>query len=76
MSTQYGLKEVADFYFFDTKDDITVHVDSNSVVTVDATTTSSEGTPSTVSAKFKFDTLKVSNLEFTSEEATANGGKG
>lgn len=69
MSTQYGLKEVADFYFFDTKDDITVHFDSNGDVTVDADSAAT-------SAKFKFDTLKVSNLEFTSEEVTANGGKG
>ena len=35
---QYGLKEVADFYFFDTTDYITVTV-SNGEVTVSATGT-------------------------------------
>lgn len=58
---KFGIKEVADVAFYEVGK---VKVESNGTVTALA------------NPLFKFDTLKVSNLEFTGETADARGGKG
>lgn len=69
--TPYGLKEVADLYFFPVNTSVSVTLDSNGF-TVSGTNASG----SAVEPNFIFDTLKVSNIEISAEEAVANGGKG
>ena len=89
-SNSFGLKEVADVYLFDLG--ATGVMTSGIVNTVAATMSGSnlvikigdkvvvdEGaTPTTgeIAPTYGFDSLKVSNIEVTSEETTANGGKG
>lgn len=79
--TPYGLKEVADVYFFP----VGTYVDVSSSYTVStatgyicdyihAYTSSNKQTAAT--ANFVFDTLKVSNIEVSSEDTSATGGKG
>lgn len=68
--TPYGLKEVADVYFFPVGTTITIE------------SSSSDGyyggyiNAGTVNPDFIFDTLKVSNIEVSSEDTSATGGKG
>lgn len=65
--TPYGLKEVADVYFFPVGTTITIVSESGSYGSyINAST----------DPNFIFDTLKVSNIEVSSEEANATGGKG
>ena len=68
--TPYGLKEVADVYFFPV----------GTTISVDTTATSASKLLDVVTASsdpsFIFDTLKVSNIEVSSEDNSANGGKG
>lgn len=65
--TPYGLKEVADVYLFPVGTTITIVSESGSYGGyINAST----------DPNFIFDTLKVSNIEVSSEEASANGGKG
>ena len=75
--TPYGLKEVADLYFFpamsSTADTIAVSLDTT---TGKMTVSCSNASGSAVEPKFIFDTLKVSNIEISAEEANATGGKG
>jgi hypothetical protein len=68
--TPYGLKEVADVYLYPAGTPITIHTDAtvkDFAHIVDA---------GTVNPDFIFDTLKVSNIEVSSEETSATGGKG
>lgn len=58
----YGLKEVADVDLYPVGTKITIKNDGT--VTAEAT------------ASYSFDTLKVTNIEATSEEVSARGGKG
>lgn len=70
--TPYGLKEVADVYFYPVGTTVTASWDStNKTVVLSGT----NGT-SAVDPVFIFDTLKVSNIEISAEEANATGGKG
>lgn len=75
--TPYGLKEVADLYFFpamsSTGDTIAVSLDTG---TGKMSVTYTNASSSVVEPKFIFDTLKVSNIEISAEEANATGGKG
>lgn len=65
--TPYGLKEVADVYFFPVGTTISiVSTGGNYGDYISAAT----------DPDFIFDTLKVSNIEVASEEAAATGGKG
>ena len=66
-ATPYGLKEVADVYFFPVGTSVSAAWDNTH-----KTVTLTSGTD----ANFIFDTLKVSNIEISSEEANATGGKG
>lgn len=98
-NNSYGLKEVADVYFFKTEDvldsskskveqikvgvkdgKISVKVGSNFLIKDDKAYSSAESeAATTATAKtyvYGFDSLKVSNIEVTSEETTATGGKG
>lgn len=68
LTKQFGIKEVADVAFYVVGD---VKVDSTTgAVTFVGTESSRKGPVLT------FDTLKVSNLEFTGETTEARGGKG
>ena len=58
----FGIKEVADVRFYPTKS--VTYVPATGTLTVDG------------EAALEFTTLKVSNLEFTAEQADARGGKG
>lgn len=70
--TPYGLKEVADLYFFPVNTSVSVSLNtSNGVFTVSGTSGASAVDP-----KFIFDTLKVSNIEVSAEDTSATGGKG
>lgn len=64
---QFGIKEVADVAFYVVGD---IKVDDKGAVTFVGTESSRKGPVLT------FNTLKVSNLEFTGETAEARGGKG
>jgi hypothetical protein len=63
---KFGIKEVADVAFYTVGD---VKVDENGAVTF-------VGTGDRTGPVLTFDTLKVSNFEFTGETAEARGGKG
>ena len=63
---KFGIKEVADVAFYTVGD---VKVDENGAVTF-------IGTGDRTGPVLTFDTLKVSNFEFTGETAEARGGKG
>jgi hypothetical protein len=67
--TPYGLKEVADVYFFPVGTTITIASESD---------TSYYGgyINAATDPDFIFDTLKVSNIEVSSEDTSATGGKG
>lgn len=65
--TPYGLKEVADVYLFPIGTTITIVSESGSY---------GDYINASTDPNFIFDTLKVSNIEVSSEEANANGGKG
>lgn len=68
LNKRFGIKEVADVAFYVVGD---VKVDATSgEVTFVGTDTTRKG------PVMKFDTLKVSNLEFTGETSEARGGKG
>lgn len=67
--TPYGLKEVADVYFYPVGTTITVDTSASGVKYSDIVTASTD-------PDFIFDTLKVSNIEVSSEETNATGGKG
>lgn len=98
-NNSYGLKEVADVYFFKTADvldstnkkvdkitvevkdkKLSVKVGENYLIKDDKAYSAAESTEATsATAKtyvYGFDSLKVSNIEVTSEETTATGGKG
>lgn len=62
---RFGIKEVADVYFFDVVDSVETVQDAIS------TYVDGEAAPAIV-----FDTLKVSNIESTAENSEARGGKG
>lgn len=74
--TPYGLKEVADLYFFPvmSSDGDGASAALNTTTGKFEVTCTAGG--ATVEPKFIFDTLKVSNIEISAEEATATGGKG
>lgn len=59
----FGIKEVADVRFYNTKD-------------VEYNATTGALTVKAATPELEFTTLKVSNLEFTAEQAEARGGKG
>ena len=61
----FGIKEVADVAFYKVGD-----------VIIDTTTNTVKGKTQTTKPVLKFDTLKMSNLEFTGETTEARGGKG
>lgn len=63
---KFGIKEVADVAFYAVGD---VKVDQNGAITF-------VGTGERTGPVLTFDTLKVSNFEFTGETAEARGGKG
>ena len=63
---KFGIKEVADVAFYTVGD---VKVDDNGAITF-------VGTGERTGPVLTFDTLKVSNFEFTGETAEARGGKG
>lgn len=63
---KFGIKEVADVAFYTVGD---VKVDENGAVTF-------VGTGERTGPVLTFDTLKVSNFEFTGETAESRGGKG
>lgn len=65
--TPYGLKEVADVRFYPVGTTVTPTWDD---------TTKQVSLSEASDPKFIFDTLKVSNIEISAEEATATGGKG
>lgn len=66
MFKKFGIKEVADVAFYNVGD---VKVSDTGAVTF-------VGTGTTTGPVLTFDTLKVSNFEFTGETAEARGGKG
>lgn len=78
--TPYGLKEVADVYFFPAGDSAYTFTISSAVTS--ATTgylcpgVAVKNGDSAADPKFIFDTLKVSNIEVSSEDTSATGGKG
>lgn len=65
--TPYGLKEVADVYFYPAGTTITIVTTGTDYASIVSAATDPD---------FIFDTLKVSNIEVSSEEASATGGKG
>ncbi len=97
-NNSYGLKEVADVYFFKTSDvlnandivgqvqvgikdnKLTVTVGDKYLIKDDKAYSSADkaaaDTAGAITYVYGFDSLKVSNIELTSEETTANGGKG
>jgi len=76
--TPYGLKEVADVYFFPVGTVITVDssITSTSSGYVAPYITATDSSSNAASVDFIFDTLKVSNIEVASEDTSATGGKG
>ena len=68
-TTPYGLKEVADVYFFPVG--TTIEISSSYDSTLYGGYISASTDPN-----FIFDTLKVSNIEVASEDTSATGGKG
>ena len=68
-STPYGLKEVADVYFFPVGTTIEISSSYNSELYGGYISASTD-------PNFIFDTLKVSNIEVASEDTSATGGKG
>lgn len=62
----FGIKEVADVRFYRTTDVTYTKADGTTPAKIEAT-----GEP-----VLEFDTLKVSNVEFTAEQTDAKGGKG
>lgn len=97
-NNSYGLKEVADVYFFKTKDvldattgkvkkiqvgineeKLNIQVGDKYLIKDDkayANGDASATTDNAITYVYGFDSLKVSNIEITSEETTATGGKG
>ena len=67
--TPYGLKEVADVYFYPAGTTVTINTSTTGTKYSDIVTASTD-------PDFIFDTLKVSNIEVSAEEANATGGKG
>ena len=67
--TPYGLKEVADVYLFPVGTTITISDSYDSSLYGGFISAATD-------PNFIFDTLKVSNIEVSSEDATATGGKG
>ena len=67
--TPYGIKEVADCYFYPAGTTITINTDATGVNYADIVSAATD-------PDFIFDTLKVSNIEVSSEETSATGGKG
>lgn len=67
--TPYGLKEVADCYLYPANTVITINSGAGAT---DFATIVSAGTD----PKFIFDTLKVTNIEVSAEDASATGGRG
>lgn len=64
--TPYGIKEVADVRFYPVGTTITISTGTDYETIVSAAT----------DPNFIFDTLKVSNIEVSSEDTSATGGKG
>lgn len=67
--TPYGLKEVADVYFYPVGTTITVNTSATGTTYGDIVSAATD-------PDFIFDTLKVSNIEVSSEDTSATGGKG
>ena len=67
--TPYGLKEVADVYFYPVGTTISIDTSATGINYADIVTASTD-------PEFIFDTLKVSNIEVSSEDTSATGGKG
>jgi len=65
--TPYGLKEVADVRFYPVGTTVTIVTTGTDFATIVSAATD---------PKFIFDTLKVSNIEVSSEDTSATGGKG
>jgi len=70
--TPYGLKEVADVYFFPVGTTITI----SSAVTSASSGYVAPYIAASATAEFIFDTLKVSNIEVSAEDTSATGGQG
>lgn len=65
---KFGIKEVADVRFYEVGD-IKINAETGAVE-------AGEGKESVPEAQLSLDTLKVSTIEFTAEQAEARGGKG
>ena len=70
----FGLKEVADVALYEAG--VTVTFASEITTTSDIGYTVAKGDATTTDMKFLFDSLKVSNIEVSSEDASATGGRG
>lgn len=67
--TPYGLKEVADVYCYPAGTTVTINTSATGTKYSDIVSAATD-------PDFIFDTLKVSNIEVSSEETSATGGKG
>lgn len=82
MANKYGLKEVADFKLYPVGSVVCFMQDDSGKYTGEykvypaGTTTTTVASAQEIQPTYLFDSLKVSSLEFASEEVSARGGKG
>lgn len=72
----YGLKEVADVDLFPVGTRVTVSYADGKVTLAGVKDKEGDAGTEDVKAAYSFDTLKVTNIEVTSEQVSARGGKG